>query len=69
MHRVTRPNQLQLFDELVETETTRDRVDDAGTFIQRPVGRGWRVLNADRERHTAWMRRRPIVLPRQSRRR
>lgn len=61
MRDTVKRDQLRLFDELVETETTRDHVNDAGTFIQLPVGRGWRVLNADRERFTAWQRRRPVV--------
>ena len=42
------------FVEIVETRPTRDHVDDAGVFIRPPPGRGWRVINADRERHTEW---------------
>jgi|SoiMethySBSTD1v2_1073268.scaffolds.fasta_scaffold405894_3 hypothetical protein len=61
MLRVTRPIQLQLFAELVETETTRDDVNDTGVFIRPPPGKGWRVINADRERCTAWQRRRGVV--------
>ena len=64
MRDVTRQNQLQLFDELIETQTTRDHVNDAGVFIQPPPGCGWRVLDAHRERHTKWHRRKPIALPR-----
>ena len=60
MRDTARRDQLTLFAELVETETTRDRVTDAGVF-RPPPGAGWRVSNADRERHTAWMRRRPVV--------
>jgi hypothetical protein len=68
MRDTVRRDQLRLFDELVETQTTRDHVNDAGVFIRRPPGRGWRVLDAHRERHTKWQRRKPIVLPRPRRR-
>jgi hypothetical protein len=54
-------DQLRLFDELVETQTTRDHVNDDGVFIRPPPGRGWRVTDAHRERHTQWQRRRPIM--------
>jgi hypothetical protein len=63
IHHVTRQNQLALFAELVETKTARDRVTDEGVFIRRPAGPGWRVFDNHRERHTAWIRRRPIVRP------
>jgi hypothetical protein len=61
---VTRQNQLRLFDELVETQTTRDLVDNEGGFLRPPPGPGWRVADAHRERHTQWQRRKPIVSPR-----
>ena len=64
MRDTVRRDQLTLFDELVETQTTRDHVSDAGVFIRPPPGPGWRVLDAHRERHTKWQRRRPVVLPR-----
>jgi hypothetical protein len=63
MLRISQANQFTLFFELTETVVTRDHVSDAGVFIRSPPGKGWRVSNADRERHTAWMRRRPIVRP------
>jgi hypothetical protein len=68
MRDTVRHDQLRLFDELVETQTTRDHVDDAGVFMRPPPGPGWRVIDAHRERHTKWVRRRPIVLPRPRRR-
>jgi hypothetical protein len=41
------------FVEVIETETTRDHVDDDGVFLRPPPGPGWRVLDAHhRERHT-----------------
>jgi hypothetical protein len=54
------------FLELVETAETRDRpfVDRdgaGGTRIVQPDGQGWRVLDANRERFTVWMRRRLVV--------
>jgi hypothetical protein len=57
-------DQLTLFDEVVETQTTRDHVNEAGVFIRSPPGRGWRVIDAHRERHTQWQRRRPIIVRR-----
>ena len=45
-------DQFTLFNELVETQTTSDHVNDAGTFIRPPPGPGWRVLDAHCERHT-----------------
>jgi hypothetical protein len=54
-------DQFTLFNELVETQTTSDHVNDAGTFIRPPPGPGWRVLDAHCERHTQWMRRKPVV--------
>ncbi len=64
MRDTARRDQLTLFAELVETQTTRDHVSDAGVFIRRPAGPGWFVIDAHRERHTQWQRRRPVVLPR-----
>jgi hypothetical protein len=61
MRDVTR--QFTLFTEIAETQTTRDRVTDAGVFLRPPPGRGWRVLDAHRERHTKWQRRRAVVRP------
>lgn len=61
-------DQLRLFHELVETQTTRDHVDDAGQFIRPPTGAGWRVVDYSHEKRTTWQRRRPIVLPRRWRR-
>jgi hypothetical protein len=49
MRDVTR--QLTLFAEIVETQTTRDRVTDQGVFL-RPPRRGWIVADSRRERHT-----------------
>jgi hypothetical protein len=63
MRDTVKRDQLRLFDELVETETTRDHVSDAGTFIRPPPGRGWIVADNHRERHTKWMRRRPTARP------
>jgi hypothetical protein len=60
--------QLTLFAELVERQVMRDRVADEGVFLNPPPGRGWRVADSHRERHTAWVRRRQIVLPRRWRR-
>ncbi|MET4086666.1 hypothetical protein [Bradyrhizobium sp. S3.5.5] len=56
-------NQPSLFAELIERVVPRDCVNDAGVFLRPPPGRGWRVLDGHRERHTAWMRRRPVVRP------
>lgn len=66
MRDTVRRDQLTLFLEITDTVVTRDRpfIDPDGSWGMRivpPPGRGWRVLNADRERFTAWMRRRPIV--------
>ena len=61
-------NQLALFAELVETETTRDYVDDAGQFVRPPPGAGWRVAADGHEKRTTWLRRRPLVLPPRGRR-
>ena len=44
-----RRDQPRLFAEMVETETTRDAVTDAGTFIRPPPGRAG-ASHADRER-------------------
>jgi hypothetical protein len=54
--------------DLIETQTTRDHVDDDGVYIVPPPGPGWRVLDAHRERHTVWTRYRPVarVLKRRS---
>jgi hypothetical protein len=38
-------------------------------WIEPPPGRGWRVADSHRERHTAWQRRQPVPLPRRWRRR
>jgi hypothetical protein len=54
--------------EVIETVVTRDHVDDNGVFLRPPPGHGWRVLNADRQRHTTWQRRKPVLLPRRWRR-
>jgi hypothetical protein len=50
--------------EIVENVVTRDRVTDEGVYIMPPPGPGWHVLDAHRERHTQWQRRKPVVLPR-----
>lgn len=50
-----------LFLELVETLVMRGRVTDEGVFLSSPPGCGWRVIDAHRERHTTWQRRRPVV--------
>jgi hypothetical protein len=65
---VKQHDQLRLFAELVETQTTRDHVNDGGVFIRRPPGPGWRVVDAHRERRTKWIRRKPIILSRRWRR-
>jgi hypothetical protein len=60
----SRPNiahQGSLFGEVLERTTIRDRVTNEGTFLDPRQGAGWRVLDARRERHTTWHRRRPIV--------
>jgi hypothetical protein len=58
------PRQLRLFAELIETRVTLDVVAGDAVWMMPPPGRGWRVLDAHRERHTQWQRRRPVVLPR-----
>ncbi|MET4513726.1 hypothetical protein [Bradyrhizobium sp. I1.7.5] len=58
-----------LFFELVETIVTRDRVTVDAVLIAPPPGRGWRVHDAHRERHTTWTRRRPIIVSSQWRHR
>ncbi len=64
MRDTTKPrDQFALFVDVIEVEVTRDHINDAGTFIRPPPGAGWRVSNADRERFTQWIRRRPIVRP------
>jgi hypothetical protein len=62
------PQQLPLFVEVIETRTTRDRVTADAVWIEPPLGRGWRVADSHRERHTKWQRRKPVVLPRRWRR-
>lgn len=59
--------QIPLFLEVIETATTRDRVDDDAVWIRPPPGQGWIVTDAHRERFTTWARRRPVVLPRRRR--
>ena len=64
-----RPQSPSLFFEVIETVTTRDvpfedRDGSWGTSIVRPSGPGWRIADARRERHTKWVRRRPVVSPR-----
>lgn len=54
--------QPRLFHEVVETVVTPDCVVNDGVWLAPPPGRGWRVHDAHRERHTAWMRRRPVVV-------
>ncbi|MBR1286069.1 hypothetical protein JQ597_28860 [Bradyrhizobium sp. AUGA SZCCT0177] len=54
-----------LFLELIEHLVMRDRpfVDadgSWGTLTVPPPGAGWRVADYSRERHTVWMRRRPV---------
>jgi hypothetical protein len=56
-----RRDQLTLFTEVIEMQTTRDLVADEGVFIRPSPGPGWRVLDAHRERFTRWQRRRPVV--------
>ena len=62
-----RPGSPSLFFEVIETVTTRDESfedrDGWGTRRVRPPGPGWRI-DHDRERHTRWFRRRPVVWPR-----
>jgi ParB-like nuclease domain len=60
-----RPDQPELFAELVETVRTRDQTvgcDDgaSATYRTRPPGPGWQILH-DRERATVWTRHRPVV--------
>ncbi|MER9563502.1 hypothetical protein [Mesorhizobium sp. M0571] len=55
-----------LFAELIETAVTRDEPfsdpdGSWGTRIVRPAGKGWRISDAHRDRHTKWMRRTPII--------
>jgi hypothetical protein len=62
-----RPESPSLFFELIETVTTRDaafedRDGSWGTSIVRPSGPGWRIADARRERHTKWVRRRPVIV-------
>lgn len=57
--------QAQLFGEVIEFATTRDEQFEAadgswGSRINKPAGQGWRVIDSYRERHTKWIRRRPI---------
>jgi hypothetical protein len=59
--------QLELFAEIVESLRERDQpfveTDGAwGSRRVRPDGPGWRILH-DRERHTTWTRRKPVVSP------
>jgi hypothetical protein len=61
MRDTARRDRLTLFAEMIETQTARDLVNDAGVFIQPPPGRGWRMIDAHRERHTQWRGRRPMV--------
>jgi hypothetical protein len=49
--------------DIIETQTTRDRIADDGIYIVAPPGLDWVVLSARRERHTVWTRRRSVVLP------
>jgi hypothetical protein len=56
-----------LFFEVIETVTTRDAAfEDSdgswGTSIVRPNGPGWRIADVRRERHTKWVRRRPVSI-------
>jgi hypothetical protein len=58
--------QRELFREIVERIETCDLVVDLpdGSWEVRlnpPPGRGWRVFDAHRERHTTWMRRRAVI--------
>jgi hypothetical protein len=62
------PQPAVLFFEVIETVTTRDAAFESrdgswGTSIVRPNGPGWRIADARRERHTKWIRRRPVVVP------
>jgi hypothetical protein len=62
-----RPDQPELFAEIVETVRTGNRTvecSDGGwaSYRVRPAGAGWFVLR-DRDRHTVWTRRRPAVHP------
>ena len=63
-----RPEFPSLLFEVIEVTTTRDapfedRDGSWGTSIVRPNGPGWRIAH-HRERHTRWIRRRPVVWPR-----
>lgn len=53
-----------LFGELIESIITRDAPfeDRDGAWGSR-ISRGWRVIDAHRERHTKWTRRTPIIWP------
>jgi hypothetical protein len=60
-----RPDQPELFAEVVETVRTRDRFleysdGSSATYRVKPPGAGWFILR-DRERHTVWTRRRPVI--------
>jgi hypothetical protein len=61
MRDVVHQNQLRPVLEVIETQTTRDRVTDDAVFMVKPPGRGWRILDSHRERHSTWIRRRPVV--------
>ena len=60
-HPLGGPFQFQLFAEVIECATVRDRVTDDGVFLNPPPGPGWRVLDARRERKTVWVRRVPVM--------
>jgi hypothetical protein len=65
MNNRRRPDQPELFAEVVESLHQRDEpfVNPDGAWRTRrvrPGGRGWRVLR-DRGRHTIWTRRKPVV--------
>jgi hypothetical protein len=58
---IATPFHSPLFVQVIETTTTRDAVLEGEVRIVPPPGRGWRVLDAHRERYTKWMRRRPVM--------